>query len=132
MDNHPNKDLIRRWLAFGESGFNGDFAEFIHADYVGHSGEGADMDRAELQRLERGFAAAFGEVRYAIEDLIAEGDRVVLRVKTSGTHRAEFVGIAPTGRRITLTGIVIYRIEDGTIAESWAEIDFGRLIRQLR
>ena len=132
MDTDHNKALIRRWLAFGEAGFDGDFGEFIAGDYVGHSGGGADMDRAEPERLERGFAAAFGEVRYAIQDLIAAGDRVVLRVETSGVHRGTFVGIPATGRRVTNTGIVIYHIEAGKIAESWAEMDFGRLIRQLR
>jgi steroid delta-isomerase-like uncharacterized protein len=131
MDTDRNRNIIRTWLAFGEGGFGGDFDTFIAPDYIGHTGGGPDMDRAELERLERGFAAAFADVRYAIQDLIAEGDRVVLRVETSGTHRAAFVGIPATGRRITLTGIVIYRIADGKIAESWAEMDFGRLIRQL-
>jgi predicted ester cyclase len=132
MNTDRNRELIRRWLAFGEAGFTGDFDEFITPDYIGHIGGGADMDRAELERLERQYAAAFGDVHYAIEDLIAEGDRVVLRVVSSGTHRGEFVGIAATGRRVTNTGIVIYRIADGKIAESWAEMDFMRLIRQLR
>ena len=132
MDTDHNKRLIQRWLAFGEGGFTGDFDEFIDPAYIGHSGGGEDMDRATLERLERGFAAAFGDVHYRIDDLIAEGDRVVLRVETSGTHRAEFVGIPATGRRVTLTGIVIYRIAGGRIAESWAELDFGRLIRQLK
>lgn len=132
MNTDRNRELIRRWLAFGEGGFDGDFGEFIATDYTGHSGGGEDMDRAELERLERGFAAAFGDVRYAIQDLIAEGDRVVLRVETTGIHRGAFVGIPPTGRRVSLTGIVIYRVADGKIAESWAELDFGRLLRQLR
>ena len=49
-----------------------------------------------------------------------------------GTHRGEFEGIAPTGQRVEFTGIVIYRIAAGRIAESWAELDFLRLMRQLR
>ncbi len=132
MDTDRNKELIRRWLAFGEGGFDGDFDEFIDPDYVGHSGGGGDMDRATLERLERNWAVAFGDVRYRIDDLIAEGDRVVLRVESSGTHRAEFVGIPATGKRMTQTGIVIYRIAGGRIAESWSDFDFGRLIQQLR
>ena len=132
MNTDRNKALIRNWLAFGEGGFAGSFDEFIAPDYVGHSGGGDDIGRAELERLERGFAAAFGDVRYRVDDLIAEGDRVVLRVETSGTHRGEFVGIAATNRRVTLAGIVIYRIAGDRIAESWAELHFGRLIRQLR
>jgi predicted ester cyclase len=132
MDTDRNKELIRRWLAFGEGGFDGDFDEFIDPDYVGHSGGGEDMDRATLERLEHNWTVAFGDVRYRIDDLIAEGDRVVLRVESSGTHRAEYVGIPATGKRITQTGIVIYRIAGGRIAESWSDFDFGRLVRQLR
>jgi predicted ester cyclase len=56
----------------------------------------------------------------------------VLRVETQAVHRGEFHGFAPTGKRVTLGGIVIYRIANGRIAESWAELNFGRLIQQLR
>ncbi len=53
-----NKDLIRRWIAFASAGFAGSFAPFVANDYVGHMG-GATIDRAELERLERQFCAAF-------------------------------------------------------------------------
>ena len=131
MNPDKNKELIRRWLAFAEAGFVGPFDEFIAADYVGHLSGGGDMDRAELERLERAFAGAFADTRYSVEDLVAEGDRVVLRFETRATHRAEFQGIAASGRRVAFTGIVIYRVLEGKIAESWAEVDFGRLMRQL-
>lgn len=131
MSADENKRLIRRWLTFAESGFGGSFDPFIADDYVGHSSGQSDMRAAQLERLERAFAAAFTNVRYRIEDLIAEDDKVVLRVETRATHVADFHGIAATGRAVKLNGIVIYRIAGGKIAESWAEMDFGRLIRQL-
>jgi predicted ester cyclase len=126
-----NKDLIRRWIAFADQGFRGDFGEFISADYVGHLG-GSDMDRAELERLERAFAASFPDTRRTIEDLRADADRVILRVTERATHRGEFQAIAPTNRQVEFTAIVIYRVQDGRIAESWGEVDFPRLMRQLR
>lgn len=55
---------------------------------------------------------------------------MVSRVTTRGTDRGEFQGVAPTDRRVEFTAIVIYRIQDGKIAESWGEIDLLRLMRQ--
>jgi predicted ester cyclase len=129
LDKH--KDLIRRWIAFSNSGFPGKFDEFISTDYVGHLGA-AMMDRNELERLERQFSAAFPDAYHTVDDLLAEGNRVVLRTTARATHRGIFEGIAPTERAVEFTGLVVYRIQDGRIAESWGEIDFLRLIRELR
>ena len=86
MRPEENKELIRHWIAFADAGFSGRFLDFIAADYVGHL-PGSKMRRAELERLERVFVAGFSEATYSIEDLVAEGDRVVLRVITRGVHR---------------------------------------------
>ena len=126
-----HKDLIRRWIAFSNSGFRGKFDQFIAADYVGHLGA-ATIDCDELEQLERQFSTAFPDAYHAIDDLIAEDDRVVLRTTARATHRGLFEGIAPTGRSVEFTGLVVYRIQDGKIAESWGEIDFLKLIRELR
>lgn len=126
-----NKDLIRRWIEFSNSGFSGSLDDFISPDYIGHLGA-TTMDRNELERLERQFCMAFADARHAIDDLIAEGDRVVLRTTARATHRGRFEGIDPTGRSVEFTGLVVYRIWDGRIAESWGEIDLLRLIRELR
>src|SRR5687768_10344868 len=92
-----NKDLIRRWIAFSNSGFAGSFDRFIAPDYVGHLGA-ATMDLAELERLERQFCRAFPDTHNSIDDLIAEGDRVVLRTTARATHEGDFEGIPRTGR----------------------------------
>lgn len=126
-----NKDLIRRWIEFSNAGFAGGLNDFISPDYVGHLGA-TTMDRNELERLERQFSAAFPDAYHAINDLIAEGDRVVLRTTAHATHRGDFEGIARTDRLVEFTGLVVYRIQNGKIVESWGEIDFLRLIRELR
>lgn len=126
-----NKELIRRWIEFSNTGFAGSLDDFISPDYVGHLGA-TTMDRDELERVERQFYAAFPDARHAINDLIAEGDRVVLRTTARATHQGRFEGLDPTGRFVEFTGLVVYRIADGRIAESWGEIDFLRLIRELR
>lgn len=126
-----NKELIRRWIAVANAGFPGAFDTFIAADYVGHTGS-TTMNRDELERLERQFCVAFPDAHHTVDDLIAEGDRVVLRTTARATHRGDFEGIARTDRPVEFTGLVVYRIKDGKIAESWGEIDFLRLIRELR
>lgn len=130
-DLDKNKDLIRRWIEFSNAGFVGSFDDFISSDYIGHLGA-TTMDRRDLERLERQFSAAFPDAHHTVHDLIAEGDRIVLRTTAHATHRGEFEGIARTNRSVEFTGLVIYRIENGKIAESWGEIDFLRLIRELR
>ena len=66
-----------------------------------------------------------------IEDLIAEGDKVVARVTMTGTHTGDFWGVPPTGRRVHLTAIYIVRIAGGKIVEHWGEEDGMKVFRQL-
>jgi len=66
-----------------------------------------------------------------IEDLIAEGDKVVARVTMTGTHTGDFWGFPATGRKVTFTGIYIARIENGKIAEHWGEEDGISLMQQI-
>jgi steroid delta-isomerase-like uncharacterized protein len=67
----------------------------------------------------------------AIDDLIAEGDKVVARITMSGTHTGDFWGIPATGKRVEFTGIYIVRIADGRIVEHWGEEDGVSLLQQL-
>ena len=85
----------------------------------------------ELTRLERGFAATFADARRTVGDLWGADDRVVLRLTTRATHRGVFNGIEPTGRAIVMSALVICQVADGRILESWGELDFAALWRQL-
>jgi predicted ester cyclase len=75
---------------------------------------------------------AFPDTNHTINEVLSDADRVVVRLTMHATHRGEYQGISPTNRRIEFTAIVIYRIDGGKIAETWGEVDFARLIRQLR
>ena len=75
--------------------------------------------------------AAFPDVHMDVEDMIAEGDKVVARVSVGGTHQGEFMGIAPTGNRVTITGIDILRISDGKVVEHWGRFDDLGMMQQL-
>src|SRR5215218_1495608 len=77
------------------------------------------------------YRQAFPDLRVSVEDLVAEGDRVAARLRFRGTHLGELDGIAPTGRRVDCSGIVISRIEEGKIAEDWANFDDLGMMRQL-
>ena len=76
--------------------------------------------------------AAVPNARYEVDDLIAEGDRVVVRWRLLGTHEGDFRGIAPTGRAIALKGIAIYRVDGGTLMERWVVSDLYGLLEDLR
>jgi steroid delta-isomerase-like uncharacterized protein len=75
--------------------------------------------------------AGFPDYQTAIDDLIAEGDKVAARITMSGTHTGSFMGIPPTGKRISFTGMYIARIDDGKIVEHWGEEDGVSLLQQL-
>jgi predicted ester cyclase len=86
---------------------------------------------------EKGFVplilAAFPDSRVTVDDLIAEGDKVVTRFTWRGTHRGEFMGVPPTGRRVAVGGIWIHRLEGGQIVEGrdWGQVDWLGLFKQL-
>ena len=67
-----------------------------------------------------------------VDDLIAEGDKVVVRWRLLGTHKGDFLGIAPTGRAIALKGIAIYRVKDGKLMERWVVSDLHGLLEEIR
>ena len=85
-----------------------------------------------LKRALRLQVAAFPDVHYTIEALIAEGDRVVLHNTWRATHRGEYLGFPPTGKRIAVTAMHLLRLQDGLIVEHWGIQDRLGLVEQLR
>jgi steroid delta-isomerase-like uncharacterized protein len=77
------------------------------------------------------FRDAFPDAAVAIDELVAEGDRVAVATTLTGTHEGELMGMAPTGRAVSVTGIDIVRIEDGRIVEHRGLTDIVGLMRQL-
>ncbi len=75
--------------------------------------------------------AAFPNYQFAIEDLVAEGGEVAVRVTSELEHRGELMGFPPTGKRATISGIFLYRIAGGKIVESWIQSDRLGLLQQL-
>ncbi|WP_244603643.1 ester cyclase [Methanococcoides sp. AM1] len=91
-------------------------------DYHMHFG-GETLDLESLMDFMASIHKALPDLHFVINDVIAEGDKVVTRWTASGTHLADFQGVPPTHKPVTFTGITITRIEDGLIAEDWEEVD---------
>lgn len=127
-----NKAIVRRWVK--EAINKGNLAvvdEIIASDYVFHSPGWDASGCEEIKQVITRFRSAFPDVNLTIEDLIAEGDKVVWRWLCRGTHRGEFMGIAPTGKQATWTGIVISRFEDSKMVEGWEDWDALGMMQQL-
>ena len=75
--------------------------------------------------------SAFPDDHHTIEDLVAEGDKVVVRLTHSGTHQGSFLGLPPTGKHISQTSIHIFRFAEGKLVEAWANRDDLGLMQQL-
>jgi predicted ester cyclase len=122
MSVEENKALVRReqdelWNQTG----NLDVAGELFAPEL------AEAAKQEASDFRRGFP----DVVSTIEDLVAEGDRVAARWRARATHQGEYVGVPPTGKEVEFTGISVYRIEGGRIAESWTVEDELGLMRQI-
>jgi len=87
-------------------------------------------DEALYQHVEF-FEKAFPQYRLKAEDMIEEGDKVVVRARFMGDHKGDFNGIAPTGKSVDLPFMIIYRFEGGKIAEHWLETNHLVLLTQL-
>ena len=131
MSTDHNIDVIRRFLRMGEQGFHGDFNEYFTPDYLGYL-SGQQLSLTDLIVFERGFAAAFSNVSYNVDEIFGVGDRVACRITTRAAHTGKFDGIGPTGRQIAIGGIAIYRFVEGRIAESWCELDMLGMFGQLK
>ena len=109
------------------------FDEIFAPDFVQY---GADPDQVSgVEELKQFFVmmrSGFPDFQVTIEDLFAaEGEKVVLRFTFRGTHQGEFMGVAPTGKRVTMAGIDIFRIADGKIAELWNQEDVLGMMQQI-
>ena len=106
--------------------------EVVASDVISHPARPGQAPGLEgVKQLFSSLYAAFPDFHIDVEDMIAEGDRIVARVTGSGTHQGEFMGIAPTGNRVEFSAIDIARIVEGKIVEHWSNSDQLGLIHQL-
>ena len=134
MPAEENKAIFRRYVEeLGNEG-NFDLADEIFDHYLAHQSDGTTLERGpeDVKRFMGEFRSAFPDFHSTIEDMVAEGDKVVTRWMARGTHQGEFRGIAPTGKEIEMTGIGIFRFStEGKVVESWDAMDQLGMMQQL-
>jgi steroid delta-isomerase-like uncharacterized protein len=124
MSTEDNKALVRRiFEEVWNQGKMARIAEFYSPAAVEHTSSGPVHGQEGLKQYIMMYRTAFPDAHYTVEDQIAEGDKVVTRWSGRGTHQGPLMGIPPTGKQGTVTGISIDRFEGGKIVETWTELD---------
>ena len=133
MSAEDNKALVRRFVDEVQSTGNIDLIdEVCSPGFVNHSAPpGIPADREGIKILTAMFGGAFPDSHFTIEDMVAEGDKVVTRKTFHGTHEGEFMGMPPSGRAVSMGLIDIVRISDGRVVEHWSMGDSLGLMQQL-
>ena len=130
-----NKAVVQRYVDEIQHAHSLDALESIFAEnFIDHMASSGGLFVGGMDGLKRGYAAflnAFPDLQVTVEEMIAEGDKVVAFKTLTGTHRGTHLGVPPTGKRVTYQIISIYRIEDGKIAAYWGLQDELSLKRQL-
>ncbi|HET9964222.1 MAG TPA: ester cyclase [Rubrobacter sp.] len=124
---HRFNELIGEFFRTGDADA---LDEVLAPDFVYHQ-PGTPPDLESFKQFLPMFRAAFPDMRYTVEDMIAEGDKVVDRLTWQATHQGELMGISPTGNTVEVTEMHISRIAEGKIVERWGQPDMLCLMQQL-
>jgi steroid delta-isomerase-like uncharacterized protein len=128
-----NKTIVSRFIEEvinqGQIDSAREFAWEDVVEQVPFPGQGPGLEG--LKDVLRGMRAAFPDLHFSVEEQIAEGDKVLTRFEWTGTHRAEFLGVAATGRPVKVWGMVIDRLQSGRIKDTRIIMDIFGLMMQL-
>ncbi len=133
MSIEANKSLVGRYVAEIINAHNlAALGEFVTPGYRRYLSPSIDPLTLDGQRQRLGsLLNAFPDICLAIEDVVAEGDRVTFRGTLTGTHQGAFLGIAATHRQVRVFASDTVRIEDGTLAEHWGGPDVFSILQEL-
>jgi predicted ester cyclase len=127
-----NKALAERYLEGVDSYDTKRFDDVMSADCrIYFPGSFEPISREQLKQLVSGFYKAFGDITHKVEDMIAQGDKVLVRTTDSATHIGEFMGLSPTGKAVKFGELHLFRMKDGKIVEYWIQEDFLWMNQQL-
>ena len=132
MSAEENREIVQRFWGVWE-GDLGLVDELVGADYVNHSpGMPGQPDGPEgIKAIVKMFRAGMPDLGFVIEDVITEGDKVVMRYRIEGTHEGELFGVPPTGRRVSIESVTVERVSGGKIREHWRVTDTLDMMQQL-
>jgi steroid delta-isomerase-like uncharacterized protein len=128
-----NRELLQRYISeVWEAGNLDAIHGFLSPGFKRHISPAAEpLDTAQQVERLRGLREAFPDVTIEVEDIVVEENRIAFRSVMRGTHSGEFMGLAPTGRQITVGLVDIIRVESGQFAEQWGGPDMLDLVKQL-
>ena len=126
------KGLVRRFYDEVSAGNVAVIDELLADDMIDHETDpGAPPGKEGVKQFFARFQGAFPDLRMEPHEMLAEGDLVCARITMSGTHKGEFMGLPPTGKRFEIEGIDIIRVRDGLVTEHWGVTDALALMQQL-
>jgi steroid delta-isomerase-like uncharacterized protein len=126
MSTETNKSLVRRWVEQGWNAGNPALIDAIFAPTVVQHDPSSPLPVTNSEALKMyvsGLLTAFPDLHFTIDDLLAEGDKVLWRFTSQGTHTGPLMNIPPTGKSATVTGMVLFRVANDKIAEVWVNFD---------
>jgi steroid delta-isomerase-like uncharacterized protein len=127
-----NKQVVERFVReVLQQGSKPAVDELVATDFTSHSWPSTGDGRADLKAAIDRVAKALADPEFVIEDTIAEGDRVVVRVTSSATQVGEFMGMPASGKRYSIGEIHIFRVRDGQLVEHWDQLDAMGMMKQL-
>lgn len=132
MSAEDNKAVARRFIdeVFVEGRVDA-VDELAAADFVPHSWPSVKPGVESLKQAVKRVSAGLSGVSMKIEDMIAEGDKVAVRLTAHGKHAGDFMGLPATGKEYTISETHIFRVRDGKVTEHWRDADMLGLMRQL-
>ena len=132
MSNDDNKAIARRFIdeVFVE-GRTATVDELLADDFVGHTWPSTGHPKDDLKAAIGRTSKSLSDPRFLVEDVIAEGDRVVIRLTAEATQTGELMGMPASGKRYSIGEIHIFRIRDGKVVEHWHQFDQMAMMKQL-
>jgi len=133
MISEESKAVVLRWFAELDRGNLDVVEDLIAEDYVDHNPALPNLPagREGVRQYVRLLKSAFPDAVHVIDDIIAEGDKVMTRVTAHGTFLGECIGYQPTGRTVEISGIAVHRVQDGRLIEHWAHADIAGFMQQI-
>jgi len=131
MSTEQNKANDRRIIEGLNQGNVNVLDELMVLNFVDHEASTTMQGLEAFKQFVSAYLTAFPDLHFTIEDQIAEEDKTTLRYTARGTHRGDLMGIPPTGKQVTVTGIFITRWANGKAEESWLNFDALGMMQQL-
>jgi steroid delta-isomerase-like uncharacterized protein len=133
MSAEQNKSIVRRWVEEGWNKRNTALIDqlFTPNFYQHETGPETVNSSEALKPFVAGYLSAFPDLQFTIEDLVAEGDKVVWRFKATGNNTGPFMGGPATSKSVAVTGTITFRLENSRMAEAWLNLDVLGLLQQV-